>query len=200
LCRKAFHSLGLGVGIDPVADGNAEAWIVPPCGVETGQRFQDCLALRHGRRQRPRRGGCVRVAQVLEHEVPGFGFLIPRGVEAARHETRRAERCDLSIEGHFLAAGGVAVARRPGRPCLEEYGARGRAVVGLIGQAEPQNARHDGRVGVFDVDLADPAVGQRAGAAKRVGEMLGVCRARQGFRSHGCPLSRGAPACKARAT
>ena len=178
--RKDLQSLGVGSVIDPGADGNAQARIVPPRGIEAGQRPQDGLALRHGRRQRPRRGRCMRFAQILENEVPGLGCLIPRGVEAARHKTRRRKRRDLAIEGYFLAAGGMDVARRPGQPCLEDHGARRRAVGDLVGQAQPQDAGHDGRVGVLHIDIADAAAAQRAGAAKRIGEMLGVCRARQG--------------------
>jgi len=83
----------------------------------------------------------VRLAQILEHEVPGFGFLIPRGVEAARHETRRHQWRHLVIEGDFLAAGGVQVARTAGQPGLEYHKARRCVIVGLVGQAEPQDAR-----------------------------------------------------------
>jgi len=166
----------------------------------SSQRPQDGLALRHGRRQGPRGGRCVRLAQILEYEMPGLGFLIPRGVEAARHETRRRQRRDLAIESHFLAAGGVDVARRPRQPCLEDHGARRCAVGGLIGQAQSQNARQDGREGVFHIDVADATATQHAGAAKRIGEMLGVCRFWQGFRSHGCPLSCSAHRCKVRVT
>ena len=175
--RKTLHSLGVGGGIDPGADRDAQAPIVPPRGMEAGQRSHDGLALRHGGWQRPFRGHCVRRrAHILQHEMPGFAFLVPRGVEAAGHEALRHQRGDLAIEGDFLSAGDALGVRLPGHPGLEDHRARGRAVIGLIGQAQPQDARRHRREGVFDVDLADPAVGQRAGAAKRVGEMLGVCR------------------------
>ena len=133
--RKALQSLGVGGGIDPCADGDAQTPIVPPRGIEACQCPQDGLALRHLRRQRPRRGGCVRLAQILEHEVPGFGVLIPCSVEAARHEARRHQRGDLAIEGDFLAAGGVQVARAPGQPGLEDHRARCCALVRVVGQA-----------------------------------------------------------------
>ena len=83
----------------------------------------------------------MRLAQILEHEVPGFGFLVPLGVVAARHEARRHQRGDLAIEGDFLAAGGVQVARTAGQPGLEDHKARRCVIVGLVGQAEPQDAR-----------------------------------------------------------
>jgi hypothetical protein len=52
--------------------------------MEARMRLQNALALLHRGRQRPRGGDDVRIAEVLEKEMPVVRVRVGEGLEAAR--------------------------------------------------------------------------------------------------------------------
>src|SRR6185437_9086281 len=67
----------------PCSDRFAESCVVPPGRVEARIGLQDALALRYGRRHRPGRRDGVRLAKILEQQVPRLGLGVPGGVETS---------------------------------------------------------------------------------------------------------------------
>ena len=137
-----------------------------------------------------RRGRGVRLAQILEHEVPGFGFLVPlrRRSSAARGAPTSAGRPGRRrrLPGGRRCAGRSCARAAPVLKITE----RGAAlVVGLVGQAQPHDARHDGREGVFDDDLANrprPSTPERRSASVRCSASADFGK---GSAVTACPLS-----------
>jgi hypothetical protein len=155
--------------------------------MEARMRLQNALALLHRGRQRPRGGDGVRIAEVLEEEMPVVHVRVGEGLEAARGDDRGHGGGNLIVEGDLVAAPVPPTIDAVGTSRLEDEGARRGGRGGLVRQAQADDARKLGRACALHHDAADTAIAKRAGAAERIGEVLGAGRSGQGLRGHGRP-------------
>ena len=98
----------------------------------------------------------MRVGQILEQEMPGSGIGLPLGFETARYKANRHLGGHIVIECDLLSAGVPVWAADPLRKRrLEDEGRRRARCPFGITQAQPGDARQDGRARTVDGDISD---------------------------------------------
>jgi hypothetical protein len=155
--------------------------------MEARVRLQNALALLDRGRQRPRGRNDVRIAEVLEQEMPVVRIRVAEGLEAARGDGRGHGGGNLIVERDLVAAPVPPTADAVWSSGLEDEGARRVDGGGLVHQAQANDARKLGGASALHHDLADTAITEAAGTTERVGKVFGAGRPRQGIRGHGWP-------------